>query len=254
MPSLIARGEPFFFPGGPAGCLLVHGFSGSPDEMRWMGEYLAEHGFSVLGVRLFGHATNPADMNRARWRDWLASVEDGFHLLADQCSQVVAVGFSLGGALSLLASRHLPLAGVVVMATPLHVPDARVRRLRWAIPMVSKFMPFFEKASEGSVPQAGEHNSHLHYPVYPVRAAAELHDVLTEMRRRLPSVQTPVLLMYSRADRAAPPAAAEKIHAQLGSRDKQLLWIEEGGHTIPRDAGRQAAFVAAEQFARRVTS
>ncbi|HID86186.1 MAG TPA: carboxylesterase, partial [Anaerolineae bacterium] len=33
--------NPFFFEGGPTGCLLVHGFSGSPPEMRPMGEFLA---------------------------------------------------------------------------------------------------------------------------------------------------------------------------------------------------------------------
>ena len=36
--------NPFFFEGGEVGCLLVHGFSGSPPEMRPMGEYLAGKG------------------------------------------------------------------------------------------------------------------------------------------------------------------------------------------------------------------
>lgn len=253
MRLLIERGEPFYFPGGPAGCLLVHGFSGAPDEMRWMGEYLAERGFSVLGIRLFGHATDPADMNRARWRDWLASVEDGYHLLSGQCNQIVTVGFSLGGALSLLAARHLPLAGVVVMATPLQVPDPRVRRLRWAIPLLSKLVPFLEQPPPSPSSVRGTADEHLHYPVYPVRAAAELHDVLGEMRRGLPAVQPPVLLIFARDDPAVSRDDAEAMLARLGSADKQLTWIEHGGHVIPRGAGRQAAFAAAAEFARRVT-
>jgi esterase/lipase len=44
--------NPFTFEGGPVGCLLVHGFSGSPPEMRPMGEFLAGKGLTVLGVRL----------------------------------------------------------------------------------------------------------------------------------------------------------------------------------------------------------
>lgn len=254
MTSLLARGEPFYFPGGPTGCLLVHGFSGAPDEMRWMGEYLAERGFSVLGIRLFGHATDPADMNRARWRDWLAGVEDGYHLLSGQCNQIVAVGFSLGGALSLLAARHLPLAGVVVMATPLQVPDPRVRRLRWAIPLLSRFVPFLERTPPSPSSVRGTPEEHLHYPVHPVRAAAELHDVLAAMRRGLPEVRAPALLLYSTDDAAARPSHAQAIHDRLGSDDKQLHWIENGGHVIPRGQGREIAFRAAAQFARRISA
>ena len=76
-PIIIPTTEPFFFPGGATGCLMVHGFTGTPKEMRWLGEYLAGKGHSVLGVRLAAHATRPNDMIRARWHDWLASVEDG---------------------------------------------------------------------------------------------------------------------------------------------------------------------------------
>ena len=81
MNQIIPGAEPFFFPGGSTGCLLVHGFTGTPKEMRAMGEYLHQRGFSVLGVRLTGHATRPEDLQRARWQDWLLSVEDGWQLL-----------------------------------------------------------------------------------------------------------------------------------------------------------------------------
>ena len=71
-PRIIPTAEPFFFPGDRTGCLLVHGFTGTPKEMRWLGEYLADLGFSALGVRLVGHATQVEDLIRTCWRDWLA--------------------------------------------------------------------------------------------------------------------------------------------------------------------------------------
>ncbi len=73
--------EPFFFPGkgekARIGCLVTHGFTGAPKEMRWMGEYLNRQGYTVCGIRLAGHATRLKDMVRSRWQDWLLSVEDG---------------------------------------------------------------------------------------------------------------------------------------------------------------------------------
>ena len=40
--------SPFFFEGGPVGCLMIHGFTGAPAEMRPMGEYLARMHFRTM--------------------------------------------------------------------------------------------------------------------------------------------------------------------------------------------------------------
>ncbi len=121
---IIPTAEPFFFPGKPGqpGCLLIHGFTGAPKEMRWMGEYLSQQGFPSLGVRLAGHATRPEDMIRSRYTDWMASVEDGYHLLRGVTDRVYLMGLSMGGILSLLMSTKLDVAGVVAMSTPYRLP------------------------------------------------------------------------------------------------------------------------------------
>ena len=62
MRLLLPGGEPFFLPGGSTGCLLIHGFTASPQEMRRLGEHLAGEGHTVLGLRLPGHASTPPDM------------------------------------------------------------------------------------------------------------------------------------------------------------------------------------------------
>src|SRR5207247_2364206 len=70
--------DAFSLPGSrPLGCLLVHGFTGTPEEMRPLGEALAARGFPVYGVRLAGHGTDVAEPARTRWTDWFASVEAG---------------------------------------------------------------------------------------------------------------------------------------------------------------------------------
>src|SRR5256885_14246546 len=61
----------------PLGCLLIHGFTATPDEMRPLGEALAARGFPVRAVRLAGHGTEVADLAGTRWTDWFASVAEG---------------------------------------------------------------------------------------------------------------------------------------------------------------------------------
>jgi carboxylesterase len=51
MSYIVPNSEPFFFPGGPTGCLLMHGFTAMPEEMLPLGEFLDSWGYSVLGMR-----------------------------------------------------------------------------------------------------------------------------------------------------------------------------------------------------------
>ncbi len=254
--KLIPTAEPFFIPGGPVGCLLVHGFTGTPKEMRWLGEYLAGRGHSVLGVRLAGHATRPEDMLRTHWQDWLASVEDGWHLLQGVSQHIFLMGLSMGGCLSLLfasrrnASRQAacPVAGVVAMSTPYALPDdwriPYIKLFRWLQPTVPKGSPDWRNLEAA--------RDHIDYPYYPTLAIAELRDLLAEMRLALPEVKAPVLLAHSRQDTSVPPANMHSIYNALGSREKEMIFVEDSGHVIIREPQRDLVYQAAGAFIDRV--
>jgi len=254
MKQIIPTAEPFLFPGSRTGCLLVHGFTGAPKEMRWMGEYLAGEGFSVLGVRLAGHATQMSDMPRTRWTDWTASVEDGYHLLRGLADRIFLVGLSMGGMLSLLMSTRLEVAGVVAMSTPHRLPDDPRKRLaKYFAPVI----PYIRKRPKGTPPGMGwfdqdAWNGHVSYPMNPVRSIAELVELGREMRAALPKVRVPVLLVHSRDDDYVIRDSMESIHAALGTQDKSMMWVEGSGHVIPREPAKEQVFRAAAEFIRRV--
>lgn len=252
MKTIQGGGEPFYFEGGRTGCLLIHGFTGAPREMRLLGEHLAGRGYSVLCPRLFGHATRPQDMLRARRGDWMASVEDGYHLLSGRAERVVAIGLSMGAVLALLLARRAPLAGVVSLSAPFDPPDPRMRPLRPIAPLLTLFWRFAPKAApDWHDPQAAV--GHLEYPANPVRAAVELHDMLAELRRAAPGITIPTLVVHSRGDGLVAPAHAERLLASLASTDRQLVWVERSGHVVTCDAERETVFAAVAAFVARVT-
>jgi carboxylesterase len=242
-------GEPFYFRGGPVGCLLVHGFTGAAKEMLDLGKHLAGQGHTVHGVRLFGHATRVEEMPRSRWQDWLASVEDGYHLLSSQCDQIVVMGLSMGGMLSLTLASRLPVSGVVAMSTPFALPpDPRLRFVR----LFSLFVKRIEKGeSDWLDPDAG--TDHLDYPYYPTRSIAELRDLADEMRTGLSRMTAPVLIIHSKTDVSVPPHNAESFLSTIGSKNISLEWIECSGHVITRDIDRQRVFELASGFVQKVT-
>ena len=111
--------EPFYFPGNRVGCLLIHGFSGSPSEMRLIGERLAQDGWTVLGILLSGHGTTPEQRSSTSWEDWAKEAEAGVRVLRKSCDTVIGIGLSMGGLLVLhLATLDL-LDGIVTMNAPM---------------------------------------------------------------------------------------------------------------------------------------
>lgn len=238
------RARPFFFPGGPNGCLLIHGFTGSPTEMRWLGEHLADQGFSVLGVRLSAHGTDIKDMRRVRWRDWVASVEDGWQLLGGAAEKIVLIGLSMGGALAALLAEKRPASGIVMMSTPYALP--RDRRLPLARPL-SVLWPYVGKGHDRERdPEIYDY--HFSYDRHPTLAIAELNDLLRMLRAALPNLSLPALVMHSKEDAYVPPANAASVFNALGSSRKELLWVERGGHVITLEPDRMSVYRRVAEF------
>jgi len=262
IPQIVPTAEPFFFPGGPIGCLLVHGFTGTPNEMREMGMYLADCGYTSLGIRLAGHASKPEDMRSIRWQEWVLDLQAGWHILSDAIAihgspkRIILIGLSMGGALSLLFassqfSQMYPVDGVVAMGTPYALQDWRIK----LIPILHTLIPEFKKGEPDWFDQSVAED-HTAYRVYPTRPVKEMDKVFNAMRDALPTVTVPVLLMHAAADTSGEfydPDSMKHIYERLGSNPKEMLWIEKSGHNIPRDYSRGVAFKATENFIRSIS-
>ena len=253
MTVVLPGAEPFFFPGNEVGCLLVHGFTASPQEVRGLGEQLARAGHTVLGVRLAGHGTRWQDLARTRWGDWYASVESGYHLLRSQCSVLFAMGMSTGGDLALILSTEHDLDGVVTMSAPYQLPPNPTLRLLYPFLVpVSRILPKLQKGPP-DFRDSSAAEARVAYDCYPLRAVREFGLMLEAMRAALPDVHVPVLTMHSVEDAFIPHGDMDRIQAELGSSDKHSFSVEHSNHIITCDAARGQVFEQAEAFVRRIT-
>lgn len=257
MPHIIPTAEPFFFPGHPSkpACLLIHGFTGAPKEMRLMGDYLHQQGYTCLGIRLAGHATHPEDMIRSRYTDWVASVEDGYQLLCGITENIFLAGLSMGGVLALFTSTSLKVRGVVAMSTPGSLPtDYPIWFLR-AASKVIKYSPKRKGEPGSGWFDKTAYQEQISYPQNPIRSGAELKELIIEMNAALSKVTMPVLLMHSKDDTYVLPENMERIYSALvNARDKTKLYITGSGHVLTRDAAREQVFQSTLEFIQRIES
>lgn len=249
---LVPSATPFYYPAGNVGCLLIHGFTGSPKEMQPLGEYLSSQGYTSLGIRLFAHATSPEDMNRARWEDWAASVEDGWHILQDAVDEIYLIGLSMGGVLALYQSSNLRVAGTVALSTPYRInPNPLLPYLKyiwWLYPSAPK--------GESDWQDPTQTEEHFSYEKYPTRAVYELHKLLRETRSILPDIHTPVFLMHSKNDATVTPDNMVKIYKEIGTpeADKDMVYVENSGHVLTRDIQKENVFQHIRQFIEKVST
>lgn len=105
--SMIKPSE-FFLPGGRSGVLLIHGLTGTPTEMRFVGNGLNRAGFTVLGMQLAGHCGDEADLLATGWHDWYASVVEAADRLRAQVDHLFVAGLSMGSVLALKLAIDRP--------------------------------------------------------------------------------------------------------------------------------------------------
>jgi carboxylesterase len=244
----IPTAEPFFIPGGATGCLLIHGFTGTPKEMRMLGESLAQDNYTILAPRLSGHATAVEDITRSRWEDWVASVEDGLNLLKGCTDNQVVMGLSMGGVLALMAAARYSPAGVVAFSAPSSLPgDPRAKYL----PILKYFIHKVEKGKpDWHNPAAAQ--DHVDYPYYPTPAILELKKLIDLMRSELEYVTIPALFVQSRQDLGIPAESMDTLFANIRSIDKTKYWVDNSGHVIIREPERESIFIEVKKFLHRV--
>ena len=244
MREYLAGAEPFLFDGGQTGCLLIHGFTGTPYEMRGLGTFLSqEFGYTVSGPALAGHATRVEDCASTTWHDWYASVETAYHELQDHCTRIFAIGLSLGGALVLHLAEHQALAGVVAVSAPIYIKPPYEFWFR-TFPFLFRVFPYIDKInSEDDTQDPAVRAKHPGYARTPTRAARSLIlDLLPHVRADLVTIQTPTLLLQSCGDHTIPPDSMPIIYEALGTADKRQVWLDRGGHLVLEDYDHDRAF------------
>lgn len=212
--------RPFFLPGGPVGCLLLHGFTATPYDMRFLGQRLHEHGLTVSAIRLPGHATSSEDMERYRWADWVEAARAGLSELGAKAGRVVLVGQSMGAllALKLAAERAHEIDALALMSTALVVS---ARWMYWTVPLAGWLAPVLPAAlrfvvkGDSDIADAAARAVSPTYRRVPIRSVHELLRLQAHVRSLLPRIQQPVLALHSSQDHVCPLENVDILQREL---------------------------------------
>ncbi len=234
--------------------LLLHGFTGSPWELRLLGEALAARGVHVRCPRLPGHGTTPEAMLWAGYGDWLRAAEEALASLRG-ARRVIVAGLSMGGLLAMvLASRHRGLISGLVLMAPVVKLRGRGPRALQAL----RWLPVFDAAPRWVI----KHGTDIEddgvratAPVlakYPLARAFDLFALQQLARDAEPRIGCPSLIIAAVNDHVVDSDAVLELQARLPF--SQRVVLQRGFHIIPRDTDRAVALTEIAHFVDRLRS
>ena len=224
-------------------CLLVHGFTGSPSEVRELGNYLNENGYGVSAPLLEGHGTTAEDMEKTGWKNWYSSVEKEYLRLLKKFSNkiIIPVGLSMGGTLVLHLAYNYNFNGVITLCPGLYFHSYKV----YLAPLMKYFIRFAYKSST-VLPY--DTKDQFYYNKTPIKSVASQVFMALKVRRELRYINASYLIIQSKNDKTVSLKGAEKIYKSIDSKVKRIIWLDNSGHIITLGQDKEYVFKEIKRF------
>ena len=257
----------FHIPGGRNGVLLIHGLTGTPTEMRFIGKGLNRNGFTVYGMQLAGHCGDEADLLATGRSDWYRSVVVAAEKLRSEVDRLFVAGLSMGSLLALKLAADRPdmvdglgLYGTTFVYDGWTIPW--IGKLSFLLPLVvslgfgrnRKFHECFpygikderiRQRIAGSMLSGDSAAAGL--PGNPWPSLAEFYRLSWRVRRMLPNVRTPALVVHAKDDDVASLKNVRTVVRGVSGPVETVL-LENSYHMITVDQERNLVIERTTRF------
>lgn len=247
--------QPFAMGEGATGVLLIHGFPGTPAEMRPLGTTLAIHGYSAHGILLPGFGPQIGRLGQTNPAIWLEAAREAWWQVKEQYETAVLAGFSLGAAIAIhLAVTHPPHR--LVLLAPFWRLDSWLFKLlpllKHILPTAAPFAnvdfsdPAVRKQVKELVPGVDLDDPEMQrYLREQIRVPTALVDDIRRFGRsayqQASQVVVPTLVLQGTEDETVAPANTRRLLAQFGG---PVTYHEfPATHNFPKmEAGQSGRF------------
>ncbi len=236
--GIIPGAEPVEIAGNEYGILLLHGFTSSPYEMKYLIKLLKGKGFTIAAPLLKGHGTKPEDLADCKWYDWFEDAKQALFKMRKTCDKIVVIGLSTGASLALHLAAHYQIEGVVALSPALFLKEKKAKFVFY-VPSIIKFR---KKKNGPDIRDEAEKQKAVTYHKTPLSAAREVMHLYEHIKMDLPDMYSPLLVIQSRQDHVVDFKSAEWVYEHSSSSVKQFLKLEKSYHIITLDVERDIAF------------
>jgi len=252
--------------------VLIHGLTGTPNEMRSLAGFLNRKGYSVICPRLAGHGEPIGVLKRAKWQDFYGSVRDVImkNDLANSGGPIFAAGLSMGALLALLLADEFKdrIQGVSCLAPTLFYDGWNTPLSKYLLPLAAtplRYLFYFKEEPPYGIKNETirerihkyfcnaslddiENISQYGYPYFPVALLYQLQVLVKHLSKRLPEMRFPVQLIQAKDDDMTSVRNSKFIYDNIGSEIKEMILLYDSYHVITADHERGIVAEKMEDF------
>ncbi len=251
-------------PGNRVGVLLIHGLGGTPLELKSIARGLNASGFTVQCCQLAGHCGTEDDLLATDWHDWFRSVEKALVALEQRCTTVVVGGLSIGAILALRLAATYPkrVHGLSLYAPTLWYDGWSIPwygfllRMFIATPVGQRYR-FVERSPYGIKDErmraivAGAmlsgKSAEAGIECTPSQSIRELWRLVDVVKKDLPSIKTPALIVHAREDDISELSNAIYLQRRLGGLVECVV-LDDSYHIVTVDRQRDVVVDRSADF------
>ena len=240
--------QPLFHKGSEVGCITLHGIGGTPANIRVVADALIAEGYTVLSPTLPGHGQTVRALNASTDRQWVACVLDAYERLkAEGCTQVYALGLSLGGILAATLATVRPLDGLALICAPIEM-----QRFLHTARRISLFVPFIRYPDEEDEKNAWRANPYAQmYNGFSTLKLRDLNRLCRRLRKNLDKIHCPTLWFTARYDDKVAPNSKEIFQSgAVNVPEFSDIYLENSPHGCTYGPEKELVAMRAREFVR----
>lgn len=242
-----ANAGPFELEAGESAILLIHGFTGAPGHMRFIGNAVYEAGFSARGILLPGHGSTLEDMEKSDDAQWWDACRAAYNEMIAKYRRVAVAGLSMGGILALLLAEQFDPAALILFAPALRYKKAT----NHLSPVVKHFMRRLDWGENHYDAETFLREYDFGYSAAPVRKVEDMTRLQRRARENLAKVDCPTLVMQSHKDESVHRMVPSLIASGISSQVKEISWVDRSPHVLTIGPDREYVCDRVIDFLRR---
>ena len=253
----------FFKGANGSAVILIHGLTGTPNEMKYVANYLNKKGYTVVCPRLANHGESMQVLKRTSWQELYASIREV--LVSGELSEfkgpIFVSGLSMGSLFALLLAEEFKaqVKGAACLAPTLFYDG-------WNTPLSKLFFPFAytplrhlayfkESPPYGIKNEIIQQRIHRYYasarledmegaeqygyPYFPITLLHQLQLLVKYITKKLPQMCFPVQLIQAKDDDVASVKNSKFIYDRISSKTKEIVLLYNSYHVITADQERE---------------
>ncbi len=250
--------------------LLIHGLTGTPNEMKGLANFFYRRGYSVFCPRLAHHGEPLHILKRAKWQEFYRSVKEALQKIpTDQ--KIFTAGLSMGALLALLLAEEFPerISGTTCLSPTLFYDGWNIPWSHCLLPLAyytpiryfayfkeeppygiknerirNKVHEYYKNASFGDVSEVAQYG----YPYFPVTLLCELRLLIRELMKKMSRIRIPIQMIQASEDDMTSVKNSQFIYDHIASAQKEIVLLHDSYHVITADQERRTVAQKMNEF------